>query len=374
MTDVPGWSPPPYPYDRLGPMRRTAERHDGGVIDFSIGSPCDPPLPAVIDALASSGTERGYPPSIGTVALREAASRWMARRFDVHIEPGHIAATIGSKEFVASVPGSLHLRSPGRSTVLFPAVAYPTYEMGALLAGLRPVPVAVDDAGAIRLDTIDPADAADALCLWVNSPGNPDGHLDDLGAAAQWGRAHDVPVFSDECYTEFTWRGAPRTILAHGSDGVVAVHSLSKRSNLAGLRVGCYAGDPEVVAFLAEVRKHAGAMVPGPAQAAAVVALDDDEHVARQRARYLARLGRTAEILSAWSGCAIDLPAGGFYLWFDCGDAWAFAEQLAKDGGALVSPGDLYGAANTRFVRVAVVEPDDRVELLAERLGQPRRA
>ena len=187
-------------------------------------------------------------------------------------------------------------------------------------------------------------DAARALLLWGNSPSNPTGALDDLGAVAAWGRRHGVPVFSDECYAEFTWDGRPRSILQHGTDGVVAVHSLSKRSNLAGVRVGFYAGDGDLVDYLQEVRKHAGMMVPGPAQAAGVAALADDEHVARQRERYRHRLATLAPALAAWAGVAIDLPAGGFYLWFDAADGWAFAERLAREAGALVSPGDFYGA------------------------------
>jgi aspartate/methionine/tyrosine aminotransferase len=223
--------------------------------------------------------------------------------------------------------------------------------------------------GALDLGAVDPTDAARAVMIWSNSPSNPTGALDDLAAAAHWGRAHGVPVFSDECYAEFTWDGPPRSILQHGLDGVVAVHSLSKRSNLAGVRVGCYAGDPDLVEYLQEVRKHMGMMVPGPAQAAAVAALDDDHHVAVQRDRYRTRLERVAEVLEEWSGVPVGLPAGGFYLWFDAGDGWSFTERLAVDGGALVSPGDFYGAGGGRNVRVAVVQPDDRIALVARRLG-----
>jgi aspartate/methionine/tyrosine aminotransferase len=253
--------------------------------------------------------------------------------------------------------------------VLYPAVAYPTYEMGAILAGCRPVPVASTPAGGLDLDSIEPADAERTLALWVNSPGNPTGAVDDLARIAGWGRAHGVPVFSDECYVEFTWDGPGRTILEHGLDGLVAVHSLSKRSNLAGARVGFYAGDPDLVGYLQEVRKHVGMMVPGPTQAAAVVALDDDEHVDAQRRRYRHRLERLAEILGAWSGAPVPLPAGGFYLWFRVDDGWAYTERLAAAAGALVSPGEFYGSTATDHVRVAVVQPDERVELVGRRLG-----
>ncbi|HEX9529875.1 MAG TPA: aminotransferase class I/II-fold pyridoxal phosphate-dependent enzyme, partial [Acidimicrobiales bacterium] len=315
--------PPAYPYDRLSGARAKASAHDGGVVDLSVGTPCDAPPPAVVEALGRSDAERGYPPSAGSPALREAACEWMRRRLGVRVEPAHVGACIGTKELVATLPQWLHLRHPGRDTVLYPAVAYPTYEMGAVLAGCRAVPVPVDAGFHPVLDAIATDDAARALLLWVNSPGNPCGQVDDLGLAAAWGREHGVPVFSDECYVEFTWSGPRRTILEHGHDGLVAVHSLSKRSNLAGARVGFYAGDPELVHYLSEVRKHAGMMVPGPVQAAAVVALSDDDHVEAQRDRYRARLERMRAVLATVDVHAPQ-PAGSFYLWAPApdGDGW----------------------------------------------------
>ena len=364
-----GFVPPPYPYDRLDRLAARCAAHEGGVVDWSIGTPCDPPLAAVVTALSTSNAERGYPPSIGSLALRSAAQRWIERRFGVDVPTDQIAACVGTKEMVATTPHYLRLRTPSRHVVLYPAVSYPTYEMGAVLAGCRPVAVPSRADGGIDLDAIDPSDAAAALLLWTNSPSNPTGALSDLDAAAAWGRRHDVPVFSDECYAEFTWQGPARTVLETGLDGVVAVHSLSKRSNLAGVRVGFYAGDAGLVSYLQEVRKHVGMMVPGPAQAAGVAALSDDVHVHDQRDRYHRRLERTAAVLTAWSGVPIELPAGGFYLWFDAGEAWAFADRLAEQGGALVSPGDFYGGDGCNNVRVAVVQPDDQIEQVARRLG-----
>ena len=364
-----GFVPPPYPYDRLDRFKPLANAFDGGLIDLSIGTPCDAPPRFVIDALSQSNSERGYPPSIGTDALRRAAQAWMSRRFDVDVPLTQIGACVGTKEFVATTAQWLHLRSPHRDTVLYPAVSYPTYEMSATLAGCRAVAVQVTAAGGLDLGSIDPADAARALLLWVNSPNNPTGALDDLNATAAWGRANDVPVFSDECYVEFTWDGPGRTILESGLDGVVAVHSLSKRSNLAGLRAGFYAGDPELVTYLQEVRKHVGMLVPGPVQAAAAVALADDDHVTAQRDIYRRRLERMAHIVTAWSGLEVPFPSGAFYLWFDAHDGWEFAEKFAKAAGALASPGDFYGAGGANNVRIAVVQPDDRIELIARRLG-----
>jgi aspartate/methionine/tyrosine aminotransferase len=301
--------------------------------------------------------------------LRAAIRRWLDRRFGVDVPVSQIAACVGTKELVGTLPQWLRLRTPDRDVVLYPEVSYPTYAMGAVLAGCRPVAVPTDAALRLRLDAIDPADAARALVLWVNSPSNPTGALDDLGAAAAWGRSRGVPVFSDECYCEFTWDGPPRSILEHGLDGVVAVHSLSKRSNLAGLRVGFYAGDAELVTYLQEVRKHVGLLVPGPAQAAGVVALDDDAHVEEQRQRYRERLELLAGALAKWSGIDVPLPSGGFYLWFPVGDGWDFAERVAREGGALVSPGEFYGTESADHVRVAVVQPLDRLNLVVERLG-----
>lgn len=358
-----GFRPPPYPYDRLDALREVADRLPGGCVDLSIGTPCDPAPPAVVAALSGSQAERGYPPSVGTPALRTAVTGWMARRFGVDLDPAHVAACIGTKELVAGIPQWLSLRTPDRDTVLYPEISYPTYAMGATLARCRPVPYGT-------LDDIDPADAARALCLWVNSPANPTGALADLPAAAAWGRERGVPVFSDECYIEFTWDGPGRTILGEGTEGVVALHSLSKRSNLAGVRVGFYAGDPELVHYLSEVRKHAGFMVPGPVQAAGAVALGDEEHVAAQRDRYRRRLDRLGEALRG-AGMSCPEPAGSFYLWCEApggNDGWSAAAWLAEHGGVLVAPGDLYGPAGGRHVRVAVVQPDDRIELVAQRL------
>jgi len=368
VTSTP-FVPPPYPYDRLKRLEPTTAAFAGGTVDLSIGTPFDAPPDAVLAALGGSGSERGYPPSIGTVALREAAVRWVGRRFGVDVPAEQVGATIGSKEFVGTLPQLLSLRSPERDTVLYPAISYPTYAMGATLARCRAVPVPPLPGGGLDLSAITDEDAERALVLWVNSPSNPTGALDDLPAAAAWGRRRGIPVFSDECYAEFTWTGPPRTILESGLDGVVAVHSLSKRSNLAGVRVGFYAGDADLVHYLQETRKHVGMMVPGPAQAAGVAALDDDDHVEVQRDHYRSRLALLADVFGAWAGIDVAQPAGAFYLWIPVDDGWGFTERLAADGGTLVSPGEFYGPDGASFVRVAVVQPDERIQLVADRLS-----
>jgi succinyldiaminopimelate transaminase len=368
-AESPPFVPPPYPYERLDDLLAIATQWPGGAVDLSIGTPIDPPPDAVVRALSTSRSERGYPSSPGSAELRRSIVDWIARRFGVAVELSQVAACVGTKEFVATLPHWLRLRAPDRDTVLYPEIAYPTYEMGAILAGCRAVAVPLTPVGRLALDAISESDAGRALALWVNSPSNPTGVCDDLGAVAAWGRRHGVPVFSDECYVEFTWTGPPRSILENGTEGVVAVHSLSKRSNLAGVRVGFYAGDTELVDYLQQVRKHVGMMVPGPAQAAAVAALDDDDHVADQRARYQRRLELIGGILGSWLGMDVPSPDGAFYLWVDVGDGWKVAEHLARDGGAVVSPGEFYGAVSHQFIRVAVVQPDERIELVGARLG-----
>ncbi len=369
-----GFVPPPYPYDRLDELRAVTDRFDGGCVDLSVGAPSDPPPPEVVAALSTSNAERGYPASVGSPAYREAALGWLTRRFGIDAGDAALAACVGTKEFVASAPHYLRLRDPSRDTVLYPAVSYPTYAMGAELAGCRAVPVAVDHQWCLDLDSIDPDDAARALCLWVNTPGNPAGGLEDLAAIAQWGRDRGVPVFSDECYIEFTWGAdAGASILHHGAQGVMAVHSLSKRSNMAGIRAGFYAGDPDLVGYLSEVRKHAGMMVPAPAQAAAVVALNDDAHVDAQRAVYTSRLNRLRELFSNYDP-EMALPGGGLYLWVASpdGDGWALARRVAEEMGALASPGEFYGPSGQGHIRVAAVAPDARIDLLEQRVAARR--
>lgn len=377
-----GFEPPPYPYARLARIRNLAAQHEGGAVDLSVGTPCDPPPRAVVSALADSDTERGYPSSVGSEALRDSAARWMNRRFEVELDPASIAACVGTKELVASTAWFLRLRSPDRDVVIAPAVAYPTYAMGAQLAGCSVFTVAETDKG-VDLSSVPEEVASRALMAWMNSPCNPTGSLSDLESAARWGRAHGVPVFSDECYVEFTWeRSRMRTVLQSGSEGVVAVHSLSKRSNMAGMRVGFYAGDAQIVGYLSQIRQHAGLMVPGPVQAAAVVALDDDEHVRLQRDRYLGRLEMLREILLA-AGLEASLPEGGFYLWVPvprwavdaatgstAAAAWVLADALAEEAGLVVSPGDFYGDEAPGAVRIAAVQPDQRIALVGERLAR----
>ncbi len=364
---------PAYPYDRLDEIKALAESAYGSYLDLSVGTPIDPPPSFVPHLLATSGMERGYPPSIGTIGLRRAASDWMAERFDIHISASQIAATVGTKEFVASLPRFLRLRESDRDVVLYPEVSYPTYQIGAELAGCRHFAVPVNEDGSLCLEQVPEWAVDSALLLWINYPSNPTGRISGIEPAVEWARQHEILVVSDECYAEYVWKGDGDTALRYSVEGTLALHSISKRSNLAGLRAGFYAGDGEIVQFLSEVRKHAGLMVPGPVQVVAAESLGDYGHVAEQRRRYLERLEIMVRALTA-HGIDVELPEGGFYLWFkavDKGLATGFelAAYLASHAGIVVSPGEFYGDSSKEYVRLAVVAPTDLIQLVASRLS-----
>jgi succinyldiaminopimelate transaminase len=373
MVGSAGFVPPPYPYERLDGLKRLADSLPGGVVDCSVGTPCDPVPEVARQAAAEAlGEANGYPPSAGTPRVRAAAAGWIARRFGVALAAEQIGACIGTKELVAGLPHLLHRRDPRRDTVLYPSVAYPTYAMGAMLAGLRAVAVPVDRDWHLDFEAIAEADAERALLLWCNEPGNPASQVADdayFARLAGWARDRGVIVASDECYVEFA--PSPATVLSAGAGGVLAVHSVSKRSNLAGMRLGFYAGDADLVGYLVETRKHAGFMAAAPVQAAAAAALDDDEHVVEQRARYAERRSVVREALAA-RGLVHDGGDALFYLWLrtqdGTDDGWEIAARLAHEAGLLVAPGDLYGSAGADHVRLALVQPRERLELALERL------
>ena len=354
---------PVFPWDRLTPYADRARAHPDGLVDLSVGTPVDPTPEVVRNALRDAADAPGYPLTAGTPALREAAAAWLERRLGV-ADAGTVLPTIGSKELVSSLPFALDLR--GR--VLFPDLAYPTYDIGARLAHCEPVPVPTRD-GLVDVNALDPRDAT---LLWVNYPANPHGAVappEHLAEIVAWGRKHHVLVASDECYAELGWTTPVTSALAHGPDGVLAVHSLSKRSNLAGYRAGFVAGDADVVAKLLDVRRHAGLIVPAPVQHAMTVALGDDAHVEEQRERYAERRALLTKALGN-AGWRIDHSDGGLYLWAthpDLADCWAAVEHLA-DRGVLVAPGEFYGAAGVRHVRIALTATTEQVADAAQRL------
>ncbi|MGF7235875.1 MAG: succinyldiaminopimelate transaminase [Frankia sp.] len=342
----------------MAPYRDKARTHPYGIVDLSVGTPVDPTPALVQQALTAAANSPGYPQTAGTEDLREAVAGWLARRLGVVVDPGAVLPTIGSKELVANLPFQLGL-GPG-DKVWVPSPAYPTYRVGALLAGCEPVTGAADD----------------CAMLWLNSPANPTGRVmtvEEMRGVVGWARERGIIIASDECYIELGWEARPVSVLhpevCGGShEGLLAVHSLSKRSNLAGYRAGFVTGDPTLVAGLLEVRKHAGFMPPGPVQAAMTAAMADDMHVADQRGRYAARRAGLAAALAV-AGFQISHSEAGLYLWASRGeDCWATVDALAQVG-VLVAPGAFYGESGREHVRVALTALDAQVATVPERLA-----
>jgi succinyldiaminopimelate transaminase len=364
---------PDYPWDELAPIAEKARAFPGGAVDLSVGTPVDP-VPAVIQqALTAAADAPGYPLTAGTPELRSAAAGWLARSLDVHVDPASVLPVIGTKEFIAWLPTMLGL-GPG-DTVIYPALAYPTYDIGARLAGAASV--ALDAAaGARQRDSLEGAPDS-ARLLWLNSPSNPTGRVlavDALRDAVAWTRSRGAVLASDECYIELGWDADPvsvlhETVRGQALDGILAVFSLSKRSNLAGYRAGFVTGDPGLMKDLLLVSRQAGMIVPGPVQAAMIAALSDDAHAAGQKTRYAARRAILAAGLRA-AGFTIEHSEAGLYLWATRPglDGWAACELLASECGILVGPGSIYGPAGTAYIRVALTATDERVAAAGARL------
>ncbi|MEU6059976.1 succinyldiaminopimelate transaminase [Streptomyces sp. NPDC047097] len=356
---------PVFPWDKLEPCKRTAVAHPDGIVDLSVGTPVDPVPELVQRALTSAADSPGYPTVWGTVELRDALTGWGGRRLGATgLTHHHVLPVVGSKELVAWLPTQLGL-GPG-DRVAYPRLAYPTYEVGARLAGAEPVvyddPTELDPAG-LKL-------------LWLNSPSNPTGRVltqDELTRAVGWAREHGILLVSDECYLELGWEADPVSVLhpevCGGSyEGIVAVHSLSKRSNLAGYRAAFLLGDSAVLGELLQIRKHGGMITPAPVQAATVAALGDDSHVTEQRARYASRRAALRAALES-HGFRIEHSEASLYLWATRDEpCWDTVAHLAALG-ILVAPGDFYGEAGARHIRVAFTATDERVEAAVKRLG-----
>ncbi len=374
MTATPAIGPA-WVRERVGALRATAQSHPNGIIDCNVGTPCDPVPDFVADAVARSVPLSGpYPLSVGSVEYRDAARAWIARCFGVDLARDSVAACVGTKEFVATLPHLLGLvdeRFAARDTVLHPAVAYPTYAFGARYAGCRAVEVPLTAAWKLDLDAIDDRDADRARVLWINTPANPTGAVDsraELERVVEWARTREILVVSDECYVQLVSGAA--TVLEAGGDGVLALHSLSKRSNFAGMRAGFYAGDRALVGALTDVRRDAGGIVPTPVQAAAVAVLRDDAHVEEQRARYERRRQVVIEACGH-HGVVHDGGPMPFYLWLratDGRDGWQLADRFAR-AGVLVAPGATFGAEGAGHVRLALVQPDARINEIPARLA-----
>jgi succinyldiaminopimelate transaminase len=332
-------------------------------VDLSVGTPVDPTPEVVQEALRAASDAHAYPLTAGTPELREAIAGWFARRCGAVDELG-VLPTIGSKELVAWLPTLLGL-GPA-DTVVIPELAYPTYDVGTRLAGAQ----------LIRSDSTAAVGPAPVALVWVNSPSNPTGRVlpaEHLAKVVAWARERGAVVVSDECYLELGWEASPVSVL-HPSvnggtlDGILAVHSLSKRSNLAGYRAGYVGGDPALIARLLEVRKHAGMIVPAPVQAAMVAALSDEAHVVEQRSRYAARRTALRAALVA-AGFTVEHSEAGLYLWVTrAEDCWDTVSWLAERG-ILAAPGSFYGPTGQRHVRIALTATDERVAAAVARLS-----
>ena len=346
-----------------------------------MGTPVDPVPDVVRAALATASNWPGYPATRGTSELRSAASGWLARACGVSVPADDVLPVTGTKEFIAALPFQLGL-GPG-DAVMHPAIAYPTYDAGARLAGATALPTpnvgprSVSMAPTIPLGRVDGANDPPPKLLWVNSPSNPTGQVlsaGELRTVVEWARERGCVVASDECYLTLGWEGPEPVSILHPAvcdgvhDGLLAVHSLSKRSNMAGYRAGFVCGDPVLVAELLEIRKHAGLIMPGPVQAAMTAALSDDSHAVSQKLVYGARREalRAAFLDAGWT---VDHSEAGLYLWVSLPghDCWSAAELLAS-AGILVAPGELYGAGGIGHVRVALTATDERIAAAASRV------
>ena len=356
---------PDFPWDQLTPYAEQARAHADGIVDLSIGTPVDPTPEVVQQALRDAADSPGYPTTIGLPETRQACLDWLARRFGVTgLGLDGVLPTVGSKELIAGLPTFLGL-GPG-DLVVQPSLAYPTYEVGAALAG----------AEIVATDSLTALGPRNPALVWVNSPSNPTGRVlpvEHLRKMVDWCRERGALLVSDECYLECAWESEPVSVLhpeVNGGslEGIVTVHSLSKRSNLAGYRCAFVAGDPAVVGELLAVRKNLGLIMPGPQQRAMVAALDDDVHVDAQHARYAARRTTLKAALES-AGFRIDHSEASLYLWATRDeDSWDTVAWLAERG-ILVAPGSFYGRAGHQHVRVAFTATDERVAAAAARLA-----
>ncbi|MEU1607214.1 succinyldiaminopimelate transaminase [Micromonospora matsumotoense] len=354
---------PEFPWSALAPLRDRAARHPDGIVNLALGTPVDPAPEIVQQALCAAADAPSHPSTEGTPVLREAAAAYLRRRFGVAAEPGAILPSVGTKELIAWLPTVLSV-GPG-DLVAYPELSFPTYDVSARLAGATPMPVDLDHGLPEPTPRV----------LWLNSPSNPDGRVlpvDRMREIVSWCRDHGVLVVNDECYLEYGWEQEPSSILhpdvcGDSHTGVLAVHTLSKRSNLAGYRAGFITGDPRLVQEMLEVRRHAGLILPTPIAAAMTAALTDDTHVDLQRERYARRRARLRPALES-RGLRVDHSHSGLYLWVTRDEpAWKTAEFLA-DEGILGAPGSIYGRPGEHHVRLALTATDERIASAAARL------
>jgi succinyldiaminopimelate transaminase len=367
MPNFPASRLPDFPWDVLAPYSVIAAEHPGGRIDLSVGTPVDPTPDVARRALAAASDAHGYPTNLGTDAVRQAAADWMARRLGVTIDAAHILPTMGLKEAVGFLPMLLGLGPDDH--VVIPSIAYPTYEVGARLVGAKVTATDYPERG------------EPASLIWINSPSNPTGRVMPVSRMRElvdYARETGAVLASDECYIELGWEAQPVSVLhpdvcggSHAS--LLSLHSLSKRSSMAGYRFGFFAGDAELHAGLLATRKHLGFMTPSPVQAAAAAALADDDHVEAQRARY-ARRRQVLKSALLQHGFAVDDSEAGLYLWATRGEpCWDTVAWLSQRG-IVVAPGAFYGEGGAHHVRIALTATDADIAEAARRIGETREA
>lgn len=359
---------PEYPWQQLKPFSALAAKHPDGAIDLSVGSPIDATPKIIQDALIAGSNAPGYPMTAGSLEFRQAVVDWFARRRAVPgLNAEQVLPTIGSKEFISFLPMYLGL-GPG-DAVVQPEEAYTAYAVGAALVGAEIV--SQDD------PELWPANAK---LIWLNSPGNPNGKVLDvefLRKAVKRARELGALLASDECYAELGWDAPwdsqvipsildPRVIDGNPS-GVIAVYSLSKQSNLAGYRAAFAVGAEDLVKAIVNLRMHSGMITPMPVQRAMTVALNDDQHVAQEKALYRARRDVLLPAVREY-GFEVSDSEAGLYLWATLGeDCWTTVERMANLG-IVVVPGTFYGETSPNHVRFSITATNANIAEAANRL------
>jgi succinyldiaminopimelate transaminase len=338
----------------LAPFGDKARKYPDGFIDLSQGTPVDPTPQFIQNAFSAASNSPSYPVVAGTTALKDAIRKWSIEKLGASGE-FDVLPTIGSKEFIALLPTFLQSKK-----VLYPKVAYPTYLVSALMASAQATAVEID------ASTWPAADLA-----WLNSPSNPTGQVQtdqELTACINWARKNKSILASDECYLSFSSNAKSILALANGDNtGLLAVLSLSKRSNLAGYRAGFVVGDSKVIDQIRQVRKHAGLMVPLPVQQAMITALSDENHVKEQADRYNRRRQVLKQALLS-KGFKVEYSEAGLYIWCTRGEDGYKTVDYFANLGILVTPGAFYGSDN--FVRIALTATDESIKQAADRVSQ----
>lgn len=360
---------PEFPWDQLKPAKDKAAGHPEGLIDLSVGTPVDSVPPDVQLALAEAAAAPGYPPTEGTPELRDAIVTAMSRRYRVTgLAQDSVLPVIGTKEAIASLPLDLGINEG--ELVVIPELAYPTYEVSARLARCQ----------VVRSDSLLKLGPQTPALIYVNTPANPHGKVlgvDHLRKLVDFARERGCIVVSDECYLGLGWEAtdvaeSPVSILDERVSGgdytnLLAVHSLSKTSNMASYRAGWLAGDQQLIQEILGIRKHAGGMVPGPIQQAMIAALSHDDNEKLQYIRYQLRRQTLKQALVD-AGFRVEHSEAGLYLWAtEDRNAWETVDRLAAIG-ILVAPGEFYGPAGEQFVRVGLTATDTDIAAATLRL------